>query len=168
MVNAMVTFVTMVSFVFVSLVMRLIVINHPPNIKKFPCRSCTLPVCFSQGEVFPLGERNPPSTPGVYIVISIISNWTGDWSWPILKNLKIFHICQTSIGARVRLRGGWRRAAKSRGGAKGQKNQAGKIKREWNSDQRGKGLFVLIAFKLGICSPRRCSIIFFRKSYFKS
>ena len=74
MVNAMVTFVTMVSFAFVSFVMRLIVINHPPNIKKFPCRSCTLPVCFSQGEVFPLGERNPPSTPGVYIVISIISN----------------------------------------------------------------------------------------------
>ena len=164
MVNAMVTFVTNVSFAFVNFVMRLIVINHPPNIKKkFSRRSCTLPVCFSQGEVFPLGERNPPSTPGVYIVISIISNWTGDWSWPILKNLKIFHICQTSIGARVRLRGGWRRAAKSRGGAKGQKTQAGKIKREWNSDQRGKRLFVLIAFKLGICSPRRCSIIFLER-----
>ena len=34
MVNAMVTFVTNVSFAFVNFVMRLIVINHPPNIKK--------------------------------------------------------------------------------------------------------------------------------------
>ena len=33
MVNAMVTFVTMVSFAFVSFVMRLIVINHPPSVK---------------------------------------------------------------------------------------------------------------------------------------